>query len=121
MQEKKTELPKFQKLMMPIPNSPVINKEAAVAMAQTIDELSSQPEVEVYYEPNNERDFFVTNVDNSITRVAYSPTINGVRFIIPAGERVKVPKSIYEALIHSEEMVREAQRPMPFQSIGQLL
>lgn len=94
LREVKTELPSFQVTgtgsMRLVPQSP--------DEVSTYETLMNERQVEIILPSNPETDNVVANKDGTITRVAATPSINGVQWPVPAQERTVVPWSIYKLL-----------------------
>lgn len=87
---------------------------------KTLEKFEKEARMDIYLEPDNGRDYFVSNVDGSITRVAVCANINGTQWIIPAQQRTKIPKSVYEFLIQCEETARRVKLPHRSQCLGMI-
>lgn len=94
LREVKTELPSFQVTgtgnMRLVPQSP--------DEVSTFEALMSERQVKIILPSNPETDNVVVNNDGTITRVAATPSINGVQWPVPAQEATVVPWSIYTLL-----------------------
>lgn len=80
---------------------------------EVLDSLLAEAQWEIMLPANPDTDHVVANPDGSITRIAAIPTIDGVQWPIPAGQRVKVPKSIYKLVADSylqPEMIESEQQ-----------
>ena len=69
---------------------------------ETFEKLMSEPKVTVYFPKDDNEDFFVTNPDGTITRVARCININGIQFFIPCQVKYEVPLSVYERILESQ-------------------
>lgn len=81
---------------------------------ETLQALQAEKQYEIFLPSNPQTDYVASNSDGTITRIAATPSINGVQWPIPAEQTVKVPKSIYEQVKHAmyqpETLSSEQQR-----------
>lgn len=90
--------------------------EADEATIQTLADFEAEPQVDIYLDLNRETGYTVINSDGSTGWIAECVNINGVQFPIPANQRVKVPRSVYEFLMacpHQKDFVRFYGVTMP--------
>jgi hypothetical protein len=107
--EKKVELPSYRKICLADDND-----------RKTLEQFEREPKLEVYYEANDGRDYFVCNADGSITRIAVCANINGTQWLIPAQQKIKIPKSVYLFLMECEATAKKGVQPMRRQCIGRI-
>ena len=96
--ERKAEMPTFQVTgtgrMSLAPSSP--------DEVMTYTALADERMVTIILPSDPEKDNVVVNNDGTITRIAATPSINGVQWPIPAQQKTTVPWSIYKLLEESE-------------------
>lgn len=105
--ETKIELPAYRKLCIADDND-----------RKTLETFEQEPMVEVYCEPDNGRDYFISNADGSITRVAECININGTQWIIPVQVPIKIPQSVYQHWMACQEQMKRAHQVMSGQCIS---
>lgn len=74
-----------------------------------LDAMMKEPQVEIELDLNPDTGYTIANPDGSISWIAECVTVNGIQFQIPANQRVKLPKSVYEFLMacpHQKHHVR---------------
>jgi hypothetical protein len=81
----------------------------------TLDAFLNEPQVEIYYDLNDERDYavgFETADGIKVARISDTVTINGVRWHLVPGKNL-LPKSVYEFLKQCPEQCRRISAPQP--------
>ena len=84
----------------------------------TLEAFLKEPQVEIHYDINDDRDYAVyynTNSGVKVARVSDTVTINGVRWHLVPGKNV-LPKSVYEFLVQCPEQCRRLSSPKPGQA-----
>ena len=98
LRERKAEMPTFQVTgtgrMRLAPSSP--------DEVMTYGTLANERMVTIILPSNPETDNVVVNNDGTITRIAATPSINGVQWPIPAQQKTTVPWSVYKLLEEAE-------------------
>jgi hypothetical protein len=87
---------------------------------KTLEQFEKESKVEIYLEPDNGRDYFVSNADGSITRVAVCANINGTQWLVPAQQKTKIPKSVYAFLMQCDETAKRVKQPFKSQCLGMI-
>ena len=78
-------------------------------MLETEIALSAEPHVTIYLEKNTDTDYVVVNPDGTVTRVGAIVGINGRQYIIPSQVKTRIPKTVYEVMLQSEEYAQRAK------------
>lgn len=111
MQENKNiQIPAYRQLIVPDAQD-----------QETLYNFLGEPHVEVYYDRDDDEDFVIQNPDGSMSRIARCVNINGVQFLIPAEEKTRIPKSVYEHLMQCQDEARRIRvEPNKFVKIGEI-
>lgn len=88
---------------------------------ETLQQFLDEPQVEIYYDLNNETDYAVQWQDGDkvrIARVSECVTINGVRWHLIPGKNL-VPKSVYEYIQSIPDMRKHMSiKPGSYSNLG---
>lgn len=81
----------------------------------TLEAFLNEPQVEINYDLNDDRDYevpFSTAEGVKVARISDTVTINGVRWHLTPGKNF-IPKSVYEFLVQCPEQCRRVSAPAP--------